>query len=63
MLVMGLGSLAGVMWVAWVEGVAWYLAAAVLVVGIAGPCVFGVWRFIVDEYHNPTRSAVGWDWF
>ena len=62
MLVMGLGGLAGGIWVAWVESEAWYLAAAVLVAGIAGACVFGVWRLIVDEYHDPTRSAAGWDW-
>ena len=61
--VMGLGGLGGGIRVAWSEGEAWYLAAAVLVAGIAGPFVFGVWRFIVDEYHDPTRSAVGWDWF
>ena len=61
-LVMGLGDLGGGIWVACLEGEAWCLAAAVLVAGIAGACVFGAWRFIVDEYRNPTRFAAGWDW-
>ena len=55
-LVTGLGGLAGGIWVAW------YLAAAVVVAGTVGACVFGVWRFIADEYHDPPRSAAGWDW-
>ena len=62
MLVTGLGGLGGGIRVAWVEGQAWHLAAAVVVAGIAGACVFGVGRLIVDEYHNPTRYAANWDW-
>ena len=59
LLVVALGGI----WLWWVEGEAQHLVVGVISSGMAVPSAFAVWRFIVDEYHNPTSSGVGWDWF